>query len=172
MGSLILNEWRDSGFGKDLILVENGGVDKVVRDTHLLVRIEDGKTNEPGGGEGLRGSGEVGYLKGIDAKLRELRAENEPDNEKNDGGDDEDDNDSSNNSSKKGDTSIVMGRIVGVGVVRGIGIRRSSIGISLTVRLRIGGRRVAVGVSRIAGDGSGRICHGGSDLLQRAEEWG
>ena len=57
-----------------------------------------------------------------------------------------------------------MGRIVGVGVVGGIGIRRSSVGIGLALRLRIGRRRPAVGVSRIASDGSRGICHGGSDL--------
>lgn len=164
MSPLSLNERRDSGLSKELVLVENSGVDEIVRDGHLLVGIDDGKTDEPGGGKGLRGGGEVGYLKGDDAKLRKLRAENEPDNEKNDGGDDEDDDDSGNNSSKKGETSILMSRIVGVGVLGGIGIRRSRVGICLAVGLRIGRRWSAVGVGRVAGDGSGRVCHGGSDL--------
>lgn len=164
MSPLILGEWRDWGLGKELVIVKNGGFDEVVRDGHLLVGIEDGKTNEPGGGEGLRSGGEVGNLKRVDAKLRELRAENEPDNEKNDGGDDEDDDDSGNNGSKKGEASILMGRIVGVSVVGRIGVRRSSVGVGLAMRLRIGGRGAAVGVSRVAGDRSGGVCHGRSDV--------
>lgn len=101
MSLLLLGEWRDSGVGKELVIVKKGGIDKVVRNGHFLVRIEDGKTNEPRGGEGLSSSGEVGNLKRVDTKLRELGTENKPDNEKNNSSDDEDDDNSSNKGSKK-----------------------------------------------------------------------
>lgn len=160
MSPLILGEWRDSGLGKELVIVKKGGIDEVVRNGHFLVGIEDGKPNEPGGGEGLSSSGEVGNLKRVDTKLRELGTENKPDNEKNYSSDDEYDDDSSNKGSKKREASIVMGRIVGVGVLGRIGIRGSSVGISLTLRVRIGGGRWAtVGVSRVASDGAGGVGH-------------
>lgn len=64
-----------------------------------------------------------------------------------------------------------MGRIVGVGVLGRIGIRRSSVGISLSLRVRIGGRRwSAVGVGRVASDGAGGVSHERSESEERGRE--
>lgn len=76
-----LFEGRDSGLGDGLGPVVDHGVNGVVVDGELLVRVVDGEPGVPVAGDGGVGGGEVSEGERVDSELGEARAEDEPEDE-------------------------------------------------------------------------------------------
>lgn len=131
------------GVGKERRVVQDGGVDPVVEDAHLAVRVIDAKGEVPVGGEGTGGEVEGGSGGGGDEDAGEVGAEDEPEDEGDGAEDDEGGDEEEEEAAEEegGAVGLGMGLVgVGVGRVRGRWWGRVRVRLVRVVR-RVGRRR-------------------------------